>query len=534
MRQATAAVLIYAYPWLMLASLAAVAAALVAGGRAAAGGLARLATRRQWTGLGVLLAAGLALRLWALPLNHQNLTDELQHLDIARLLAERGVFGLSVVGGAGDFDVYHAPIWPAAFHTMLALLFKITGVSVPAAFAFNAWLGTAGILMIFLASSHIGRDGRAGLWSAGLAAFLPLPLRYSASCDISTHAFFWLAATLLGLSVLIRRRDGAALAGTLAAANVAAHCRPEGIVVAPLLLWLLRGRGLLPRLTPGVAAAGAALAALAAPAALVVLQNRFIAVPQWDQAPRGYLANLAANLPANLGYLADPLSWRGLTAALAALGAIGLSRQGEGWTRILGGLALALLACYSALSTGRFAVFRADRYALVLYAPLLILAGAGGLGLQQRLRSPWSAPALVLTLLILSVSDYKNLGETRSDELERHAFLMEAGPRLPPGPYVVTFAPAAVIVGLGRPAVSARYLLESQAAFAAALASQGRTPNLILFQDFWRSQHREAYAALVAQLRRRYDFSLLAARRIGSDEFAFHLLTPRGSVPKSW
>ncbi len=526
------AAIVYAYPPVIAASLLWWLAALAAAAPLLVRECRRLIGARHAAALAAILAVGGGLRAWGVPRLYRNVAFEPQHLRIANTLAERGVFSFPLVRGEGDFDVHSPPIWPAGYHLLMALVRLGWGPEPETAFRFNIAQGTLAILILFLAATHMFSDPVAGLASAGLLAILPLHVRLSACAEYGINAFLWVVGALLTLSLYRARPSARTSMLFLATLNYAIHGRCELLVLAPLLAAATWGGHHRLAGQAAVRAGQAAVALAAVPAALVALHNHADGQPGWDTAPAALAGNFLNYFPDNLSYFLNPAS-PNLALLLACVAAVvGRGAPARAWRALLGGMLLVLLAVYGvfgAFSTRDPTSYAPERYALIPFAPLLLLAGVGARRLAAGTRAP--AAGILAALFLAAVGADFRRGEPALSEIrERLRLFTDAKRFLPPGIYVAAFSPDAIAV-LRPPLVSGYFLLESRERFDAALSSQGRSQDLILFEDVPGYEPRGPASALRRNLGRDYDSTRIHSRRIGGHEYAFHYLRRRRRPP---
>lgn len=496
----------YGYPPLFAALFALWAALAAAALPAVLARLRPLVSRRRALSLAAVCAAALAARLVLVPAGPRNLYDELEHRNIAENVRRSGALAESLAGGFSDLDVLTPAYWPGGYHCLAAYAVPLLGGGERGHQRLNALFGAAALPVVFALACLLWRSSAAGLAAAVLLALLPLHLRYSACSDLSASSFLFVSAAWLALA-------GAGPWTAAAGLALAAHFRPENVLLLPLVL--LSG--------PGRAARAAFVLAASTPALAVLLRARLTALPGYGESPAASLGALLWHVPENLLWLAGPASAGLALAAAAVLASRGgrLPPESRPRARALAAWSGALFLAVCAFKTARFSDGLHDRYALPLFLPLVVLA-SGAVLAERR-----AAGACAAAFGALCLFAYPGLGRSHPAELERRRFLERASAALPEGVPVLTFMPAAVLSTSGAPSVSLRLLQDG--GLLAELERRGRAGRLVLFEDFWAPMRREEFERRKAELARRYTTTTLVEERSGSGErLAFDLLTLKG------
>ncbi|MDX6769912.1 MAG: hypothetical protein SF051_10290 [Elusimicrobiota bacterium] len=476
----------------------------------AGNGRATPAWRRAAALAGAAAAAALLARLLLVAPTHRVFYDEYEHLDLARNLAERGVYAATMGFVPGALTVDRLPLWPPLAHLHYAALFLVRGYSEGAVYALNVALSC----LVPLAAAAASFTAFANPAAAGLTALFlalsPVAVSYASTADLSSVALLWTA--LAWLAVLrAEKRDGRRdlwAAGLTVAA--ALHARPDGLLLLPPLLWLLARRGR--------AAAGPAAMALASGLPLLVLA--------WSARAAGHdgygdsWGSLSGRAPLqaleNLWFFLEPSSPRPLLLAAAAWGFWSLRRE-----RVARALALSAglyFALYAAYPTSAFGRGSGDKYALAVELPLALLAGLGAARLlEKRPRALLAGVAAAGVLAPLSLRPHSDPGYAASD-----AFLRRLAPHLAGAPPLLTFVPPAGRAVLDAAVVHPRLLLEKG---PAALDPAGR--GFLLLRDEAGERRPADAAALDALVKALYAERELYAEEAAGRRRALTRLTPR-------
>lgn len=504
--------LVYGYPRLTQALLISWLAALVYARRDLKDAVSPLFGRRQAWAAAAIAAAGAGARLLWAPRAHHAFWDEIEHLNLAMNFFRHGAFAETLVGGLPDFTVFAAPgHWPPVFHVLLSAVFQATGYAETGAFALNLALGALAVPVFTVAIAALWGSAAAGLAAGILLASDPLHFKYSGAGDLTACSTLWISAALLAVAARARlpNRTSLAVLSHLTIA-VAVHTRPENALLLPLAyaIW-----GRLP--TARELAVGVATAL---PLGALLFLNREGTAANFGASAQ-IARNFLAHAPTNLRVLfeAQPLAW--LAAAAAALAPARLLADAPRARLVL----LFWFGAYFLVNTahrfGRFWLPDIDR--LAMPALLAVLAGAA---LALRRLRPQTAAAAALLLAAGSWPGLAARVAVSPGETEKARWLRELAPLVGRDEYVVTFSPASVTSISGRPAVSARFLLSDRAEFEKQRAGPRE---LVLFQDYWHNIFPEEAARLEKDLRRDYDFRLIASREIEDLDYPLYRLTPK-------
>lgn len=206
---------------------------------------------RTLFGYGLPLAAGLALRLWALKICFEVQVDSLIYGGIAKNLLLHGRYALNGAGG----EVYPTIIRLPGYPLFLALCFKLFGMEnyyAPCLIQIALDLAACLLLADFARRiAHPQLKNRAAIATLWLAALCPFTASYAAMPLTETPTIFCLALALWSMAHF-RHRPGwrFALVFTFAVTG-AALLRPDGglaaVAFAPALILGLRRPMIQPR-----------------------------------------------------------------------------------------------------------------------------------------------------------------------------------------------------------------------------------------------------------------------------------------------
>jgi len=199
---------------------------------------------RTLLGYGLPLAAGLALRLWALKICFETQVDSLIYGGIAKNLLLHGRYALNGAGG----EIYPTIIRLPGYPLFLACCFKLFGMDnyyAPCLIQIVLDLAACLLLADFARQiAHPQLKNGAAIATLWLAALCPFTASYAAMPLTETPTIFFLALAMWAMA-RFRQRPGWKLALTFTfAVTYAALLRPDGalaaVAFAPALVLGLR------------------------------------------------------------------------------------------------------------------------------------------------------------------------------------------------------------------------------------------------------------------------------------------------------
>ncbi len=212
---------------------------------------------RAWMWVAVVLAAGLALRLYFVLATPRLSGDTLLYGDIAKNLIEHHVYGFTVTGAAPRPTLIRVPGYPL----FLAACFKIFGVGRyrPVLYLQIVFDLVSCLLVGDLARRLFGR--RSGLIALAAAALCPFTANFTGAALTETLTLLCIAAAFYGVERWSEKPGWNRWLWMVAAALAyAALLRPEqgllAVATIPAMLWIawrgLRSRGLVPVATAAI------------------------------------------------------------------------------------------------------------------------------------------------------------------------------------------------------------------------------------------------------------------------------------------
>jgi dolichyl-phosphate-mannose-protein mannosyltransferase len=262
---------------------------------------------------------------------------------------------------------------PYGYPYLLSVAFRLTGVHESVAFLVNPLIGALAIWVIYLIAFLLTERLAAAEYAAMVAALIPDQIRWAHTTSAEPSAAFMCAGAVLTALAFVRLRSTPALLWMIAASAFAIQFRPECILVLPIVGIIIatfaRDELLRPRLWWAVLA-GLLLSSIHVGHLLAVRGDAW-----GTTGARLSTSFLRGNLRTNgWFYLGDPRF--PIVYSLLALIAVATWKPRR---------AILIPILYFGLFGGIFLFFYAgsynygadDRYSLMTYAPIAVLAGAG-------------------------------------------------------------------------------------------------------------------------------------------------------------
>ncbi|MBI5241754.1 MAG: glycosyltransferase family 39 protein [Elusimicrobia bacterium] len=523
--------LLYGYPWLLIAVLAAWAALIWTNFKTIRSLFSPLITPRGWAAAALIFLAALCLRLVVFPPRHQVYFDEFAHQDAAENISRSHTFGETLAGGLDVPPLLQPPASPGGFHVLLGTLFKLTGPSETAAFRFNAVLASLSVLVLFLLAALLFNDQLTGLACALLLAGLPLHIRFSGTADLSPCSTLWVLIALLALALYQKAEKLPMYLLLLASLAYSVNVRFENLVLvlcaAFVLARLWRRSGSVRQ--DGYLITSCAFAGPLIPAVALALRNRGHGLYGYADPWPGLFHNLVRNLPSNLAYLLSSWAYVLVLAPAIAIGWLKAEKTVRPWMTELLALGLGYLVVCSAHAGGDFNDSATERLALPTVLALILAAGGGFKVIMSRARSRASGAAWISGAFVMCSLPYYGKLPREHYEAE-YRLVADSAASLPQDAYVLAYCPPLIRVGARKPAASPVLALLGGEGFLDDLDGKGARP-LILFKDVWWYKYADASGKLERMLRSRYRSEPLKTANIDGDEYGFHLLTRRQTIP---
>ena len=332
---------------------------------------------------------------------------------------------------------------PYAYPYVLSVAYRLAGTHEWVAFMVNALCAAAVVWAVFLVATALTSSALAGGFAALVMALLPEQLRWAHTAAAEPSAAFAVTAAALTALAFVRLRSTSALLWMTVTSVFAVQFRPECVLVAPLVAvvcLLYAPEELLRRRFWWVGLIALLMASVHVGHLLAVRQegwgtsgNRLSAV--------FLLPNLRVN---GWFYLTDvrfPVVY-----SVLAVSALVARRQGR---------AVAVGAAYFLLFWGIFLLFYAgsynygadDRFSLMTFPPIAILAGIGAWSLAERLasrrvpRATQAVAAALVAQFLWYLPFVRAVGEEAWSARADVAFARSMVRELPPNAMVLTHNP---------------------------------------------------------------------------------------------
>jgi hypothetical protein len=471
-----------------------------------------------------------ALTNWVAPRTNRIYYDEQIYQGIGQNLSD---LRLAQMCNDGNVEYGRLQCWrgeynkePYGYPYLLSVAYRVSGVREGTAFILNAFAAALIVWTVFLLTTALTGQAGAGGYAAVVAALIPEQLRWSHSAASEPSAALACAFAMLAAVAFVRQRSTSALLWMAVATTFALQFRPECILVV---------------------AAIAIVIALYAPdefrrariwwtsalalALLTVHLGHLVAVRHegWGTAgARMSTAYFAANLSANgWFYVADsrfPAVYSVL--ALAAF----VSRRVD--------RALVVAAVYFLLFWGVFLFFYAgsynygadDRFSLMTYPPLAIMAGIGTSRLSRaldrtgRLGSPaWRVAAGALFLQFLWYMPLvRSIGEEAWGARADVEFAKLVARELPRNSFVLTHNPG--MFHLWGVSASQASIATTEAGYAQNVLAPRYAGGVFFHWNFWCNVADPLQQSFCAAVLQRFPHTLIREYRERDYRYALYRL----------
>ncbi len=469
-------------------------------------------TKNTWILLFFIFLFALLLRIFVIPHTHHIYFDEFEHINIAQNILYSGSACGCLDGSNIDCNSCSLTPWPPGYHTVLSMTLGVFGDSENTAFMTNAVIGSLSILLIFLLLYLLLKDTNSALIGSLMLAVLPVHLKFSGTTSTGIFSIFFFLLTFLFLEYYFSSRQLKSLLLFLTSLLYLSYIRPENLLFIPCFfiyillckpkrIRLLNFKHILLTLV---------LLILIIPSILTLYYTKEIVhSPGWnDPLPErlGYLSNqLGHNLLFFFYYIYTPIT----LTILFIIGAKNLFQTNKKLLSSLFIFFFFFLILYSSYSIGSLIGKPADtvRYSLVLYIPLILIAGAGCRYLLKIIKlKKWMLSIAIAIFLLISVIPTFNFIFTASQFTAEHWLLVKIRGQLPEEAVVIAYNPAIIISTTHRRAMTPHKF--------DLLHEKGYAPeSLYLYMDIpWHAQP-ETSAKIEKHLKSHYEFKLLATAK---------------------
>jgi hypothetical protein len=495
-------------------------------------------TQAGWRPLLAASGAALVLAAWGAPKTSRIFFDEQIYQEIGQNLAD-----LKRAQMCDDGNVEYGTLqcWrgeynkePYGYPYLLSIPYRVLGVRESTAFVVNTIADALLVLVVGLIAALLTGQAEAGAYAALIAALMPEQLRWSHTAAAEPTAALACALAVLAAVYFSRVRTTVALLWVAAACAVAVQFRPECVLIVPVVVGTI---ALLAPAEPGSPRFWWAGLLTACLLSLYAAQVVVVGHEPWGSSgPRFSLAYLAGNLQTNgWFFLGDPrFPWVYTLLAFAALVFV------RPWR------ALAVPALHFLFFWGIFLVFYAgsysygadDRFSLMAYPGLAVLAGAGAWQLAHRLRArAWGGVrtgGLVVTALIVQFLWYlpfvRSVGEEAWGARADVEFARGFAAQLPPNSIVLTQDPNMFHVW-GRSAAQAAIAV-SEPGYVERILAPRYAGGVFFHWNFWCNVDDPVQKAFCTDLLARFPHTLIREYRERTYRYALYRLdVPPGDKP---
>lgn len=160
--------------------------------------------KRTWFLLILIFLSGLLLRMFLIPHMHNLYYDEDGYLDIAKHISKEGNNCLCLYNTNGACNFCGYSLKSVGFSFLLAVFFKIFGISHNVAFNVVVVFGSLTIFVMFLFLYALFEKEGLALLGALILALYPLHLRWSGSVSAEIISLFFILLTFLFLILYFR------------------------------------------------------------------------------------------------------------------------------------------------------------------------------------------------------------------------------------------------------------------------------------------------------------------------------------------
>jgi len=467
----------------------------------------RLAAPTRRNLLLVILLA-LALRLFLPPGDHRLFFDEDLYLNLGQNISKLGLaqnsqFGETFYGNYKNFTPYLNKE-TNGFPFLVSLIFSVFGVQESAVFLVLKILGGLMVIPVFgIGLLMFGES--VGIWAALLFALLPLHIYWSASASSEPAcAFFAAWAGFLPL-LMTRHRETALKIAAVAVLAFAIQCRIEGVILVIPVLVILAVNPCKLKFSQ-LLGLGGLLLFLIFP---YLLHFNYVRHMDWEASSGQKMAlrYVELNLGPNLQFFWANRQFPLLYTLLLLLGILaGINKYRLKNTFALAVWALTFFIPYLFFYAGSYKWGVNVRFAVFLLAPLTVLAASGLVRLLERLENIFPRARIsTMALLVIFLQFIPLINQARTpyedcwDARAEHRFVTEFCRELPENCFVVTSAPAVVLL-TGKGAVETTAFTDELLKWM-----KNRRAQVYLLEDYWSSFKTYRYAFL--KVLRRYNFT---------------------------
>ncbi|MFH1539732.1 MAG: glycosyltransferase family 39 protein [bacterium] len=332
-------------------------------------------------GITILSLACFFLTAYAVPHRHYVIYDEYNHMNMARNIAERNMYGYCGYYDGSNCEGVQLTHKPAGYHTLLALWMKLAGKSEKNAFIFSAALGALSVVAMGLLGFRLFNSSGAGFWASALLAALPLQLKYSAATSLELPSFLFLVLALYATAEAVRSKSRRLIPLVVSLTLFLVNIRMENLCFLFLIPFFFysfsKATGDGPKLSVKDTAWLLPTLLFVLPVLLLVVFGTSMTHYQdWTESLLQRWKILTFNLPSNLMFWLMPFFHAFALTPLALYGIWLFENKKHRWmSRYWSLFFLLFLFGYSAYRFSLFHPPQGDRFALIMYPPVLLFAG---------------------------------------------------------------------------------------------------------------------------------------------------------------
>ena len=415
---------------------------------------------------------------------------------------------------------------PYGYPYLLSLVYRLTGVHEETAFKVNVVLVGLLVWVVFLLTTALTERPEVGGIAAIIAALIPDQLRWSHSAAAEPSAALACACAVLAAAAFVRLRSTPALLCTVVAGAFAVQFRPEAALVVPVIVIVIA------LLAPGEFrqprfwwAGGLALVLLTVHLGhLAAVRNE-----GWGSGgPKFSLDYLQGNLSSNgWFYLADgrfPVFYSVLA------GAAWLNRRMRRPVLIATAYFLLFWGIFLLFYAGSYNYGADDRFSLMTYPSLAVLAGIGACGLVEWFegtgRLPVAAKHAALAIIGLQFLWYlpfvRSTGEEAWGARADVEFARVVAKDLPRNSFVLTHNPGMFHlwgISAGQASIAA-----SEAEYAANILAPRYAGGVFFHWNFWCNVADPLQQSFCNGVLERFPHTLVRENRVRNYRYALYRL----------
>ena len=415
---------------------------------------------------------------------------------------------------------------PYGYPYLLSLVYRLTGVHEQTAFKVN--VAAVGLLVwiVFLLTTALTERPEAGGAAALIAALIPEQLRWSHSAAAEPSAALACAFAVLTAAAFVRLRSTPALLWAVVAGAFAVQFRPEAVLVAPVIVLVIAVFAPAEFRQPRFWWAGAIALVL-----LTVHLGHLAAVRNegWGSGgPKFSLDYLRGNLPSNAWFYLGDARFPVVYSILA--GAAWLNRRMRRPVLIATAYFLLFWGIFLVFYAGSYNYGADDRFSLMTYPPLAVLAGIGAFELTEWFeRTGWlpvAAKHAALAIIGLQFLWYlpfiRSTGEEAWGARADVEFARVVARDLPRNSFVLTHNPAMFhLWGISAGQAS---IASSEAGYAANVLAPRYAGGVYFHWNFWCNVADPLQQSFCTGILQRFPHTLVREQRERNYRYALYRL----------